>query len=205
MLSVALTGNVASGKTLVAGIWRRAGTPVVLADELAREAVKPGSEGLLAVVAAFGEGVLDQDGSLNRGVLRERVFREPEERKRLEAILHPRIQALREGWMRERAEAGSTLVVSEIPLLFEMGLEADHDAVVLVDAPEEERLRRLMEDRGLARDVARSIMEAQMPSQEKRGRADYVLANGGTREELEVRALALLDLLRARARERRGS
>ena len=174
---------------------------MVLADDLARRAVEPGSEGLLAVVQAFGEGVLAPDGSLDRGALRERVFSEPAERERLEAILHPRIRALRDAWMREQEEAGRPLVVAEIPLLFEVGMEGEFDAVILVDAPEEERLRRLTENRDLTAGAARAIMDAQMPSSEKRSRADFVLDNDGSREELEDRAMALLDLLRARSRK----
>ena len=200
MMSVALTGNVASGKTHVARLWEREGVPVVLADDLAREAVAPGSDGLSAVVATFGEEVLQENGSLNRKALRERVFPSAQERKTLEGILHPRIQLLREGWVSRQRESGSSLVVAEIPLLFEVGLAGDYDAVVLVDAPEHERLRRLLSDRGLSEEEALAVMEAQMPTQEKRQRADFVLDNGGTLDELDERALALLDLLRARAR-----
>jgi dephospho-CoA kinase len=199
---VALTGNVASGKTRVAEIWREAGTPVVLADDLSRKAVEPGTEGLAAVVESFGEGVLSPDGTLDRGALRERVFRDAGERELLESILHPRIQALREAWMKQRVREGCLLVVAEIPLLFEVGLEDDYDTVVLVEAPEEERMRRLTRDRGLSEGEAQAIMEAQMPSHEKRGRAEYILDNGGTLDELKEAALALLKLLQARARFR---
>jgi dephospho-CoA kinase len=193
---------VASGKTLVARIWADTGVPVILADELAREVVEPGSEGLAEIVAVFGEEVLREDGTLHREALGERVFQRAEERKTLEGILHPRIQLLREAWMSRQREAGSPLAVSEIPLLFEGGLEQDFDAVVLVDAPREERLRRLTDDRGLAIERAEAVMDVQMPAREKRARADFVLDNGGSREELKERALALLDLLRARARRR---
>jgi dephospho-CoA kinase len=153
------------------------------------------------VVEAFGDQVLGRDGSLDRGALRERAFGDARQRERLEAILHPRIRALRDAWMREQDAAGEPLVVAEIPLLFEVGMEGEFDAVILIDAPEEERLRRLIEERGLTERAARSIMDAQMPSAQKRSRADFVLDNGGTREELEDRALALLDLLRARSRK----
>ena len=95
------------------------------------------------------------------------------------------------------------MVVAEIPLLFEAGLEGEFDVVVLVDAPQRERRRRLEEDRGLDREEALRIMESQMSSEKTRPRADYVLENGGEVEDLEVRSLALLDLLRARARRSR--
>ncbi|HKJ00858.1 MAG TPA: dephospho-CoA kinase [Longimicrobiales bacterium] len=196
MKSVALTGNVAAGKSAVAAAWARAGVPVVSADELARQAVAPGSPGLVEVHAAFGDDVLAADGSLDRGALRRRVFGDDEARKRLEAILHPRIRALRSAWMRERREAGDALVVAEIPLLFETGHEGDFDEVVLVDAPDAVRLRRLVEQRGLPDEEARRIMAAQMDPAEKRRRAHHVLTNDGTLEALEAAAWALLDEVR---------
>jgi dephospho-CoA kinase len=199
MMKVALTGNAAAGKSTVAGIWAAEGIPVVRADDLAREAVAPGSEGLAEVVAAFGSGILRADGSLDRGALRGRVFREQRERARLEEILHPRIGELRDRWMVLQREAGAPLAVAEIPLLFEVGLEDDYDAVVYVDAPEELRLERLVKDRGLEEEEARRVISSQIPSPEKRRRSHFLLDNDGSREELLERSLALLNLLRARA------
>jgi len=204
MMKVAVTGNVASGKTLLCRSWAREGVPLVHADELAREAVAPGTPGLAAVVEAFGEEILDQDGGLHRAALREVVFQDPRARKKLEEILHPLIRDLRNRWMKEQEAGGSLMAVAEIPLLFEVGLEGDFHVVVVVDAPREERLRRLLEARGLEEEEARRIMGTQMPAKEKLGRADYVVRNAGSPGELEARALALLDLLRARAGEGPG-
>jgi dephospho-CoA kinase len=201
MLTIALTGNVASGKTAVAEIWARRGVPVVRADDLAREAVAPGTEGLARVVRAFGEAVLSPDGALDREKLRGRVFSDEDERKRLEGILHPLIEMRRREWLARRRSEGAALAVAEIPLLFEVGLQDAFDAVVVVTAPKGECLRRLMEYRGIQEAEGSRIMAAQMPPEEKCEKADYVLENGGTMEDLEVRALALLDLLRARARK----
>lgn len=203
-MRVALTGNVGSGKSTVTRIWSEAGIPVIRADDLAREVVAPGSQGLARVVQAFGEGVLAGDGTLDRRRLRDRVFRKEEDRTRLEEILHPLIGSLRDHWLARREEEGELLVVAEIPLLFEVGLEGDYDAVVLVVAPWEERLHRLMDDRDLEEDEALRVMSSQIPSEEKVPRADYLLENGGTEEDLQTRSLALLDLLRARARRRRA-
>jgi dephospho-CoA kinase len=200
MLKVALTGNVASGKSSVAGIWSDAGVPVIRADDLARDAVAPGTEGLHRIVEEFGPGILHADGSLHRPKLRERVFHSPEDRFRLEAILHPIIGSLRARWEDRQQLEGSPLIVAEIPLLFEVGLEKEYHLVVLVLAPERECLRRLTEDRGLEEGEARRVMDSQIPSRDKVSRADFILENGGSREDLETRALALLDLLRARAR-----
>lgn len=202
MMKVAVTGNVASGKTFLCRIWAGENVPLIHADELAREAVEPGTPGLAAVVEAFGAGILDSEGRLDRKALREIVFHDPSARTRLEGILHPIIGSLRDRWMQARKEEGCLLVVAEIPLLFEVGLEGAYDVVVLVDAPPQERLRRMVEDRKMDEDEARRIMEAQMPVQEKLDRADYVIRNDGSRTDMEIRALALLDLLRARAHSR---
>lgn len=202
MFKVALTGNVASGKSAVAGFWSNALVPVLLADELARQVVAPGTPGLEEVIQAFGEDYLRGDGSLDREKLRELVFQNPEDRARLEEILHPNIKALRDEWIARHEKRRTALVVAEIPLLFEAGMEEDFDAVVLVFAPEEECLRRLMENRGLSRETALRMMESQIPPEEKLPRVDFLLENGGTLDDLEIRSQALLDLLRARARQR---
>ena len=192
---VGLTGNVAAGKSAVAAVWRAQGVPVASADELARDAVDPGSEGLAAVVAAFGSDVLTSTGELDRARVRDRVFRDPEARRTLEAILHPRIAELRAAWTLARAHEGHALVVFEIPLLFETGLEGDFDTTVLVDAPEAVRLARLVDQRGLDPDEAVRIVKAQMDPAEKRSRADFILDNDGTLDELQAAALTLLPLL----------
>ena len=191
-LHVGLTGNVASGKSTVARVWEGMGVPVVSADQLARDAVAPGSEGLAQVVDAFGEAVLAADGSLDRGALRKKVFADGRARRRLEAILHPRIAALREAWVRAREAEGAPILVSEVPLLFEAGLVDAFDCIVVVHAPEEERRRRLVEDRGLPAEEARRIMASQGDPEEKRARAHHVLLNDGTVEELEEGARSLM-------------
>lgn len=199
MLTVALTGNVASGKSTVAALWREAGVPVVSADDLAREVVEPGTAGLADVRRAFGDEVLAADGSLDRAALRDRVFRDPEVRERLESLLHPRIEARRKAWMERREREGAALAVAEIPLLFEVGLQDAFDTTVLVDAPEEVRLERLVGGRGLEREEARRVMDAQMAPERKRTLADVVIDNDGTLEELRARAGAVLEALRRRA------
>lgn len=194
-----LTGSVASGKSTVADAWKRAGVPVVSADALAREVVKPGTPGLKEVVEAFGPEVRREDGTLDRGAVRERVFRSEEDRRRLEGILHPRIAERRSAWLAERRSEGAELAVSEIPLLYEAGLAGDFDVTVVVHAPRAERLRRLIEDRGLDAEEAGRIMAAQMDPQEKRRRADHVVVNDGTLDDLRREALELLDHLKERA------
>ncbi|HEX8273954.1 MAG TPA: dephospho-CoA kinase [Longimicrobiaceae bacterium] len=188
MLKVGLTGNIAAGKSSVVRVWRALGAVVVDADELARRAVEPGTPGLARIVEAWGPEVLDAEGTLDRAALRRIVFADPEARARLEEIVHPAVQALRGEEYRRAEEAGARLVVADIPLLFEVGMADEFDVVVLVDAPEEERLRRLVEDRALDPEEAVRMIDAQMPAELKRARADLVIENGGTPAELESRA-----------------
>ena len=195
-VSVGLTGNIAAGKSTVSTLWRDVGVPVVSADELARRTVEPGSPGLSAVVDVFGEEILEADGTLNRGALASVVFQDEEARHRLEAIVHPRVRVLRDRWMRERLANEDTICVSEIPLLFEVGLEDDFDATVVVDASEKIRLDRLRETRDLSVERARAVMEAQMDPEIKRERATHVLVNEGDIQALEDQATDVLAHLR---------
>ena len=195
-ISVGLTGNIAAGKSTVSALWNDVGVPMASADELARVVVEPGSPGLSAVVEAFSEDILEADGSLNRAALSSVVFQNEDARHRLEAIVHPRIRVLRDRWMRKRIAGHDTICVSEIPLLFEVGLEGDFDATVVVDASESIRLDRLRETRGLGAERARAIMRTQMDPALKRARATHLLVNDGDIEALEDRALELLADLR---------
>ena len=200
MMTVALTGNVGSGKSTVAAIWQEAGIPVLSADAVAREVVQPGTSGLSAVVDSFGPDILDETGALDRDAMRRVVFDDPDARARLESILHPLIGARRDQWVGARGEEGADLVVAEVPLLFEVGLETEFDSSVMVAATQDVCLDRLAESRGLSRDEGLKIWSAQIDPAEKEARADYVIHNNGTLEDLHERALALLDLLRARSR-----
>ena len=195
-VSVGLTGNIAAGKSTVASLWRDVGVPVASADELARRVVEPGSPGLSAVVEVFGEDILEADGSLNRGALSSLVFQDEEARHRLEAVVHPRVRVLRDRWMRERMAGHDVICVSEIPLLFEVGLENEFDATVVVDASEKIRLDRLRDERGLSPEQARAIMETQMDPGLKRERATHLLVNEGDIQALEDQALEVLAHLR---------
>lgn len=199
MLKVGLTGNIASGKSSVARVWRSLGAPVIDADVLARRAVEPGSPGLRAIRERWGQEVLTGSGELDRAALRRVVFADPAERERLEGIVHPAVAALRDEEVRRVEERGEPVVVADIPLLFEVGMQSQFDVVVLVDAPEEVRLERLVRDRGLDADEARSMIRAQMPAALKRAGADRVIENDGTLEELERRAAEAWAWLRSRA------
>lgn len=188
MLKVGLTGNIAAGKSTVARTWRELGGTVVDADLLARQAVAPGTPALAAIEAQWGPWVLEEGGGLDRAALRQIVFSDPGARARLEGIVHPAVASLRDDLYREAKARGESLVVADIPLLFEVGLADEFDVVVLVDAPEETRLMRLVGDRGMDPDEARRMMAAQMPSALKRARADVVIENTGSIADLERRA-----------------
>lgn len=195
MLVVGLTGNVAAGKSAVAELWRRAGVPVLSADELAREVTAPGTPALARVAELFGPEVIGADGTLDRAAVRRVVFGDEGARRRLEAVVHPGVRRLRDAWTWRRRENGAELVVWEIPLLFETGMHDEVDVVVVVDAPAEVRRRRIVETRGLGDEEAAAVMEAQLPAEGKRRRADFVVDNRGTRAELAKRAAGVLKAL----------
>lgn len=191
MRIVGLTGNIAAGKSEVANRLAVLGAPIIDADLLAREAVAPGSPGLAAIVARWGPGVLAADGSLDRAALRHIVFADADERHSLDQIVHPEVARRRDEALARHRAAGDSLVVCDIPLLFEAGLESTVDTIVLVHAPAELRRNRLMRDRGLGAEEADAMIGAQMPSEWKRERADHVIENTGTREALEAQVDAL--------------
>jgi dephospho-CoA kinase len=192
VLTVALTGGIGTGKSTVTGILRGMGVTVIDADEAVRAVQAPGQEGLRLLVEAFGAGILAPDGSLDRPAMAARVFGDAGARARLEGIIHPLVRR----WMAERhrdaVERGETLVVHDIPLLFETGRQADFDAVVVVYAPEEEQLRRLTELRGMSEPDARARIAAQIPIERKRSTASVVIDNTGTQEELTSAVAAAL-------------
>ncbi|MBX7118320.1 MAG: dephospho-CoA kinase [Gemmatimonadaceae bacterium] len=199
MLVVGLTGNIASGKSAVAARLAAAGVPVVDADRLARDAVAPGTPGLAAIRARWGTRVLRADGSLDRDALRRIVFADPAERRSLDAIVHPEVARRRDAAVAALAAGGAPLVVCDIPLLFEAGLEGTVDRIVLVDAPRAVRHARLVRDRGLTPAEADAMIEAQWPAEQKRARAQHVIENAGTRAALDAAVDALLVTLRAAA------
>ncbi|MFP4623434.1 MAG: dephospho-CoA kinase [Gemmatimonadota bacterium] len=198
MFRVGLTGNVASGKSSVARRWAELGAAVIDADVLARRAVEPGTPGLERVRAAFGDEVM-RGGGLDREALGRLVFSDPDSRKRLEAIVHPEVKRLRDREEARLKAEGAGLVVHDIPLLFEVGLEGEFDMIVLVDAPREVRAERLVRDRGMPAAEARAVIDAQMPAGAKRGRADMVIENTGTLGELRAEADAVWREIRRRA------
>lgn len=199
MLNVGLTGNIAAGKSAVAGLFRGWGATLIDADEIAREVQRPGGMVVREIARRFGESLVRPDGSLDRPVLRRLVMADPEALAALNRIVHPAVHARRAALMEAAAFRGDRLVVSDIPLLFEAADPAAFDAIVLVDAPEPVRLARLMERRGLDEAEARGMLRAQIPAAEKRARSHFVIENDGDMAALERRAAEVWRTLLSRA------
>lgn len=179
MLRVGLTGGIASGKSLVADAFARLGVPVVDADVLAREVVTPGSDGLAAVVDAFGSEVLAADGQLDRRQLRARIFADDAARARLEQILHPRIRAAMDAQLDAHAAAGADWALAVIPLLVETGQRDRFDRILVVDAPEAVQVARLQARDHASETEARAILERQADREQRLRHADDVIVNAG--------------------------
>jgi len=186
MRLIGLTGNIASGKSSVADLFAERGATIIDADVLAREAVMKGSPALEAIVERWGKGILDADGNLDRAALRHRVFQDQSDLDALNAIVHPEVQRRRSQEVSAARARGDKVIVCVIPLLFERHLADDFDTIVLVDAPRSIRLDRIVRDRGIDEAEAMKMIASQMPADLKRARADYVIENAGTREDLEI-------------------
>jgi dephospho-CoA kinase len=183
VIRVALTGGIASGKSLVAAELARLGAVVIDADVLAREVVEPGTPGLAAVVERFGPEVLDGD-RLDRTRLGTLVFADAAARRDLERIIHPAVRA--RAAELERAAPPDAVVVHVIPLLVETGQQDDFDRVVVVDADPDTQLARLSSRDGMSEEAARARLAAQASGEERRMAADIVLSNQGSVSDLHA-------------------
>src|SRR6059036_4376494 len=201
MLNVALTGNIAAGKSTVVDLFQRWGATIIDADALAREAQAPGGEVLAAIAGRFGADVLASDGTLDRAALRGKVMGDQAALDALNQIVHPAVRRRRDELLREARAGGDLLVVNDIPLLFEALDPTQFDAVVLVDASVALRRTRLRSMRGLSNDEADRMIAAQIPAERKRGRSHYVIDNDGKLEQLEADARRLYEALAARAKQ----
>lgn len=185
---IAITGGIGSGKSVVTKLFEQWGAKIVDADILAREVVKPGSEGLRKVLDNF-EDMMLADGSLNRPKLASIIFSDPEKKKLLESILHPLI---RQSWLEKLEElkkTGAPLIAYVVPLFFESTSEMPEiQQVVLISAPEETRIARIMDRDQFPRDLAELRIRAQLPDSTKEAKSDFVIKNDSTLEELVEKA-----------------
>jgi len=199
MVVVGLTGGICSGKSTVAAMFRRFGATVIDADQVAHELVEPGQPLFETVASAFGREVVGADGRIDRRRLGAMVFADPKARRRLEAILHPIIIEESERRIRQAGVSGTAVCLIDAALLIESGWHARFDAVILVEASEAVRLDRLVGARGLSRDDAMLRIRSQMPQEEKRHHARYVIENEGPLEETERQVKAVWEQLCAKA------
>jgi dephospho-CoA kinase len=196
MLRVALTGGIASGKSLVAAELAARGAVIIDADVLAREVVEPGTPALAAIIDKFGPQIM-RDGELDRSQLGAIVFADPDARRDLERIVHPAVRA--RAAELERAADPDAVVVHVIPLLVETGQQEDFDVVVTVDVDHETQIQRLIARNGFSRAEAAARVDAQADSEERRTAADVVVDNHGNLEDLREQIAALWDVLTSAA------
>jgi len=201
---VALTGGVASGKSTVLKMFMRLGAFGIDCDVLSREALRPCTSAWWSVVKAFGKDILRRDLEIDRPKLREIVFSDEEKRRTLERIVHPEVRRMLKERLNaiktltEATEERGVLVVVDVPLLFELGMQSEFERVIVVYASEAVRLRRLLQ-RGFSREIAMKIMRAQMPLEEKVKQADFVIYNEDSKEETEKEVRKIFETLMAEA------
>ena len=183
MLKIGLTGGIGSGKSTVASRLHKLGAKVIDADQVAREIVEPGQPALAELAEAF-KGILAEDGSLNRAELARQAFATPEATEKLNSITHPRIRERTQELFSEAEEQGVEVLVYDMPLLIENGEYKQMDHVLVVDAPDDVRVDRLVNQRGLDEGDARRRIAAQIDRETRLQVADTVLDNGGERENL---------------------
>jgi len=183
MLTIALTGGIACGKSATGAIFEALGWGVCESDRLAHDAMRPGAPAFTEVVAAFGRAILGPDGAIDRAKLGAVVFADAAARERLNAIVHPRVRAAWIEWLDAQRHAGAQAALVIVPLLYEAGLAAGWDAVVCVTASEALQRHR-MRARGLNEQQTEQRLRAQWPVAVKAQRADYVIVNDGTEAEL---------------------
>jgi dephospho-CoA kinase len=197
MLLVGLTGNIAAGKSTVAQLLSERGATIIDADILARRAVERGTGAYDKIVQHWGSAVLGPDGLLDRAALRKAVFHDPDQLEKLNEIVHPEVERQRVSLVAEARQRGDRVVICDIPLLFERHLVDRFDRVILVDAPRELRLERLVQERQLPEADAMAMIAAQMPAALKRARADHVIDNDGALGQLEARVRDVWSTLQA--------
>jgi dephospho-CoA kinase len=191
-LTIGLTGGIASGKSTVTGMIRELGIPVIDADQVARDVVKVGEEAYAQIVATFGRDILQANGEIDRAKLGAIVFHSEQERKKLNAIVHP---AVRRRMMAEKeayVQNGAKTIVLDIPLLFESELTHFIDKVIVVYVDDDVQLERLMKRNGFSKEEALARIRSQMPLREKVKKADAVINNNGTVEETKQQLLQIL-------------
>ncbi|MEW6243289.1 MAG: dephospho-CoA kinase [Bacillota bacterium] len=191
MIVIGLTGGIASGKSTVSKMLASLGAYVIDADELAKDAIAPGTAGFAELVRAFGDHILTPHGDVDRKRLASIAFADPDKLSLLNRIVHPRVVAMVSELIRAARERGEKVVVVDVPLLIEAGLTHMVDTVWLVWVDSDTQIRRLLERDRYSMKEATLRLSAQMPLDEKKKYADVVIDNSGTREDTEKQVRAL--------------
>ena len=200
MILVGLTGGIATGKSTVAGMFKRCGAVVIDADRLAREAVQPGKPAWREIVKAFGKTILNPDRTVNRPALGTTVFGHPAKLRRLEHMIHPRVAREQRRLTQQAAKKDPrAVVIYDVPLLFEAGIDARVDTIIVVTADRETQIARLKKRNRLSRAEALRRIKSQMPLADKRRRADYTLSGTCPLPQLKKQVRSLYQSLRALA------
>ncbi|WP_147803418.1 dephospho-CoA kinase [Alkalicoccus halolimnae] len=194
-MKLGLTGSIATGKSTVTGMFRDRGYPVIDADIISREVVEPGKPALEEIVEYFGKSVLYEDGTLNRKKLGDIVFEHPEEREKLNSIVHPAVRLEMKSRAEEAEREGEKLIVLDIPLLIENDLYYLIDEVLVVYVPEEVQKQRLMERNGYSEEEASRRISSQLSIEKKRKEADFLIDNSGTLDDTERQVEELIEKL----------
>ena len=184
VFKVAVTGGAGSGKSFVCNRLKELGIKIISSDALARETVAPGSTAYEKIFNYFGAKVFLSDGTLNRQMLRRIIVNDGAARLSLERFIHPEISKLMQQKMVQAEQQGNHVVVVEVPLLFELGMEEQFDLIVVVSAASKLRVKRLMDRDNVSRDEAEELLNVQMPDKEKVERGGFVLSNDGSKEQL---------------------
>jgi dephospho-CoA kinase len=195
-----LTGGIACGKTTVSGFFSDAGARIIDADKIAREVVRPGAPAYEKILSFFGKTILLPNGTIDRQRLGDIIFNDPEKKSRLNAIVHPLVfERSTQMIARIAAQVDDAVVIMDIPLLFETGMQRDLAEVIVVYVPEAMQLERLMKRDGIGLKAAMARIRSQMPIEEKRKRATIVIDNSGALKDTQRSALAIFDDLKKRS------
>jgi dephospho-CoA kinase len=199
VIVVGLTGGIATGKSTVSTILENAGAVIIDADQIAREVVKKGRPAHRAIVEEFGKNVLLPDGEINRGVLGDIIFNDPQKKHVLNTIVHPHVRKEQDRRLKHIAKTNpDTIVVLDIPLLLESKMYRDLSEVVVVYAPEHIQIQRLMQRDGISRADALARVSSQMPIEEKKDKATIIIDNSGSKENTRKQTLNIFQRLKER-------
>lgn len=202
LLKLGVTGGVGSGKSLVCRRLQELGVSVCSADELARQAVAPGTMAYEQIVQHFGRQILTPDGGIDRAGLRRIIVDDDAARKTLERFVHPEVLRQMEKHFAAAEKQGVPMAAAEVPLLFEAGMEPFFDAVILVSGDMENRLQRVMTRDNVSRQEAEALMKTQMPEAQKRKRADYIIENNGRIDRMQGEVDRIYAELRAACKKK---